>query len=85
MMKAFIQPNGDVVACLSRGDYALGNLHTAAFFDVWSGPRHVDFIRRRGWGECSQCIESRFNANLSFLAASGSRRLTKAWVSDSAL
>ena len=65
--KAFIQPNGDVIICLSRPDYVIGNLHEQNFSEIWGGERHLHFLKHTDVTTCSQCIESRYNSAVEFL------------------
>jgi MoaA/NifB/PqqE/SkfB family radical SAM enzyme len=63
-MVAYVLPDGRVKPCLSLG-YAMGDLHTASFKEVWSGERAVQFRRllkqRRYLPVCPRCTEfSRF-------------------------
>jgi len=66
--KAFIQPNGDVIICLSRPDYVIGNLNEHRFSEIWGGERHLHFLTSVDVSACSQCIESRYNSAVDFIA-----------------
>jgi MoaA/NifB/PqqE/SkfB family radical SAM enzyme len=65
--KAFIQPNGNVIICLSRPDYVIGNIQEQSFSQIWGGERHLRFLREADVTACSQCIESRYNSAADFL------------------
>jgi MoaA/NifB/PqqE/SkfB family radical SAM enzyme len=65
--KAFIQPNGDVVICLSHKEYVIGNIHRQSFSAIWGGERHIRFLRQTDFSRCSQCIESRYNCAINFM------------------
>ena len=76
--KAFIEPNGDVAVCLSRPDFVLGNIYAKRFSDIWGSERHIAFLKNRGFEECSQCIESRYNRAADFMAKNAGSPLFKA-------
>lgn len=75
--KAFIQPNGDVIICLSRPDYVIGNLYEQNFSEIWGGGRHLHFLKYTDVTTCSQCIESRYNSAVDFLFRNCSRPIYK--------
>ncbi len=65
--KAFIKPNGDVIVCLSRPDFVLGNLNDNCFSQIWGGEKHKAFLEAKEYRQCSQCVESRYNRATDFL------------------
>jgi MoaA/NifB/PqqE/SkfB family radical SAM enzyme len=65
--KAVIQPNGDVISCLSHKDFIFGNINDTPFSKIWGEKRHIAFIRSGSKSACSACIESRFNNSLEFM------------------
>jgi MoaA/NifB/PqqE/SkfB family radical SAM enzyme len=75
--KAFIQPGGDVIICLSRPDYVIGNLHEQNFSEIWGGERHLHFLKYTDVTTCSQCIESRYNSAVDFLFRNCSQPIYK--------
>ena len=75
--KAFVQPGGDVIICLSRPDYIIGNLHEQRFRDIWGGEAHLRFLYETGIKNCSQCIESRYNSAVDFLARNHTETIFK--------
>jgi hypothetical protein len=76
--KVFIQPNGDVIFCLRRPDYVLGNINKECFYDIWGGKKHIDFIDNKLFIHCTKCTESRYNAAVDFLAAHYNNNIVKA-------
>lgn len=75
--KAFIQPNGNVIACLSRPDFKLGSILEQPFSDIWGGERHIRFLRETDFSACSQCIEARYNSAVDFLARNSDQIIYK--------
>lgn len=76
--KAVIQPNGDVIACLSHKDFVLGNIYDTLFSEIWGGKRHIAFVKSGNYLACSQCIESRFNNSLEFMYRHDGEEIVKA-------
>ncbi len=76
--KAVIQPNGDVITCLSHKDFVLGNIHDRPFSMIWGSKRHIAFLNRSNKVECSQCIESRFNNSIEFMYRHNGEQIVKA-------
>ena len=75
--KAFIQPDGNVIICLSRPDYIIGNLQEQDFSQIWGGERHLRFLKDTDVTTCSQCIESRYNSAVDFLFRNCNRTVSK--------
>ncbi|MDR0286701.1 MAG: SPASM domain-containing protein [Clostridiales bacterium] len=75
--KAFVQPDGAVVICLSRPDYVIGNINQQNFTEIWGGEKHLHFLRDTDITACSQCIESRYNAAVDFLARNHDKTIFK--------
>ena len=75
--KAFIQPNGDVIICLSHEEFIIGNIKDDLFSEIWGGERHIQFIRENDFSKCSQCIESRYNHAIQFMISNHSENIVK--------
>lgn len=75
--KVVVKPSGDVIVCLSRPDFVLGNLHTQKFSEIWGGEKHIRFLQTQDFTRCTQCIESRYNHSLEFFAAHHGRPIQK--------
>ncbi len=59
-MTAYIFPDGTIRPCLSNG-VVMGNITTEPFWEVWNGPRYVNYrreVKKRGrFPACARCTE----------------------------
>jgi len=75
--KAFIQPTGDVIICLSRPDFIIGNIKEQSFSQIWGGERHLQFFKDNYLTSCSQCVESRYNNSADYLVRNNDKIIYK--------